>query len=74
LFRQKTDEQLSVYITKIKINTAKSLLAHDSKKIYEVSNAVGFENPNYFAKVFRKYVGVSPQDYRNIFLNSDMGI
>lgn len=64
IFSQHTKEQLSVYITRTKMEYAKSLLVNDDFKIYEISKKVGYENPNYFAKVFKKSFGVSPQDFR----------
>jgi len=66
IFSQHTQEQLSVYITRTKMEYARSLLMNSDFKIYEISQKVGFENPNYFAKVFRKAFGISPQDYRNM--------
>jgi len=64
IFSQHTKEQLSVYITRTKMEFAKSLLFNDDFKIYEISKKVGYENPNYFAKVFKKSFGISPQDFR----------
>lgn len=64
IFSQHTKEQLSVYITRTKMEYAKSLLLNDDLKIYEISKKVGYENPNYFAKVFKKSFGISPQDFR----------
>ena len=35
--------------------------------VQEVGDAVGYGEQSYFIKVFRKYTGVSPSDYRRIF-------
>lgn len=66
IFSQKTHEQLVNYIRKQKIEHAMILLLNNDIKIYEISQRLGFENPNYFAKVFRKISGISPQEFRTL--------
>ncbi|WP_280515382.1 AraC family transcriptional regulator [Paenibacillus cisolokensis] len=44
---------------------AKRLLRDRRLKLYEVSSMVGYQDANYFAKVFRKLTGVIPSQYRN---------
>lgn len=51
------------YITETKITIAKQLLTQTNKKIYEISDELGFENAFYFSKVFKKITGKSPRDY-----------
>ena len=34
-------------------------------KVYEIAERVGYKNVDYFHKKFKKYVGVSPAEYRN---------
>lgn len=53
------------YITNLRIEKAKSLLAYSDHKINEISSAVGFEDPLYFSSVFRSMTGMSPRDYKN---------
>ena len=33
-------------------------------RVYEVCDAIGFDNPNYFAKIFKRFTGVAPAEYR----------
>lgn len=66
LFHQMTGERLSEYITQRKVRIAKQLLETDDK-IYAVARQVGYDNPNYFSKVFKKTVGITPQEYRMLF-------
>lgn len=54
------------YVTELRINKAKELLKDDTMKIGEISASVGFNDMRYFAKIFKKYMGVTPSDYRNI--------
>jgi AraC-like DNA-binding protein len=52
------------YHIKQRIDKAKELLRMDMLKISEVCHAIGFNDPLYFSKIFKKYVGVSPKCYR----------
>ena len=53
------------YISNIRIQKAIELLLNDSDSIEDVAKIVGFQNGNYFAKVFKKHTGKSPRSYRN---------
>lgn len=64
LFKQTTSEALSLYITKEKMNAARRLLLQDGMKVGDAAKRVGYNNPNYFAKVFRSTFGMSPQEYK----------
>lgn len=52
------------YITSIRINKAKELLKNTNCSIQEISGLVGYENPLYFSRIFRKQTGNSPSQYR----------
>lgn len=52
------------YRTKMRIAAAKSLLRNSSFRISEISAEVGFDDPYYFSRIFRKNVGISPRAYR----------
>ncbi|WP_163537476.1 AraC family transcriptional regulator [Gracilibacillus sp. YIM 98692] len=55
------------YITDIRINEAKRLLSETSFNVSEVAMIVGYENPLYFSRVFRKVVGMPPSRYKEQF-------
>lgn len=55
------------YILQLRISTAKNLLEFSTKNISEIADAIGYDNPLYFSRLFTKYVGVSPKEYRNNF-------
>jgi len=57
------------YITKIRIENAKILLANPIISIAEVAKKTGYSDPNYFSKVFKKNVGISPSQYKKIHNN-----
>ncbi len=63
-FRQYMGMTPMQYITSIRINKAKELLRSTSCSIQEISGLVGYENPLYFSRIFRKQTGLSPSQYR----------
>lgn len=52
------------YLLELRLNRAKELLKNHQMKIYEVADECGFIQAKYFSKVFKKYVGVTPKEYR----------
>lgn len=53
------------YLTTIRLNNAITLLKNEQLTIEEIAVKVGFSNGNYFGKVFRSTLGISPGEYRN---------
>ncbi|MDD9267133.1 response regulator [Paenibacillus sp. GCM10023248] len=64
LYKLETGENMSDYILRLKMESAAAMLADQTLKIYEVSLRLGYQNPNYFNKVFKKYYALTPQEYR----------
>lgn len=46
------------------ISEAKNLLTGGDQSVSEIAYALGFENPPYFSKLFKKEVGVTPNEFR----------
>ncbi|WP_235612973.1 response regulator [Paenibacillus sp. LC231] len=65
LFKMETGSNLSDYVLRLKMEQAAELLADHSLKSFEVALKLGYHNPNYFIRVFKKYYSVTPQEYRN---------
>lgn len=65
VFRQKTGERLVDYITKVKVERAVRLLAQSSIKTYEIALLMGYKDTEYFSRLFKKHMGMSPSEYRN---------
>lgn len=63
-FKQEYKETITNYIAAIRIEKAKELLENPHLKIYEISFKVGYQNERYFSKVFKKSVGMTPNEYR----------
>ncbi|WP_194841387.1 response regulator transcription factor [Salinibacillus xinjiangensis] len=61
------------YVTKLKIEKAKQLLMKTSKSILDIAYELGFSNENYFSKVFKKYVQLSPKNYREKYVGKKNG-
>lgn len=66
LFKKQTGENITDYLAKVRIEKAKILLKDLQIKSYEIGEMVGYKDPAYFSKVFKKVVGVSPNEYRSI--------
>ncbi|NBD27920.1 response regulator transcription factor [Paenibacillus glycinis] len=52
------------YLMATRLERSKLQLLASDAKIYEISSAVGFDNPNYFSAAFKKKFGLSPLQYR----------
>lgn len=65
LFKQKTGQNFSDYVIKIKMEAAASLLLDANNKTYEISERVGYSNAKNFARTFKGYYGKTPSEYRN---------
>jgi two-component system response regulator YesN len=48
------------------MENAARLLKETNWKIYEITAEMGYQNPQYFIKQFRKYYGVTPNEYRSM--------
>ena len=64
VFHQYTGENFNNYLDRIRITEAKRLLGLDEYKVYEVAEMVGYTNINYFHNKFKKYVGMSPLNFK----------
>lgn len=64
VFKSKTGWTVNDYITHVRLEKAGVLLKNSRMKIYEVADATGFENPNYFAKLFKNFYGKTPSEYK----------
>ena len=54
------------YILTTRINNAVNLLETTDYNVNEISTIVGYENPMYFSRLFKKQKGVSPTEYRKL--------
>ena len=68
-FKQLTMKSPMQYILNIRINNAVSLLETTDYNVTEIAAIVGYENPLYFSRIFKKQKGVSPSEYRKVLAN-----
>lgn len=64
LFMRETGMTVNHYIASVKIDEAKRLMRVTHKSIAEIAEYLGFSSQSYFQKVFKKYAGETPGDYR----------
>jgi two-component system response regulator YesN len=66
LFKKETGINFIDYLTKERIDNAKYLIRNSSKSIKQISSEVGYNDSNYFSRVFKKHTGYSPSIYKKI--------
>ncbi|GGD88031.1 response regulator transcription factor [Paenibacillus nasutitermitis] len=66
LFHKETNETFTDYMNKYRIQQAKEMLKNTTMKVHEIARAVGYWETGYFHKQFKKYVGISPTDYKGL--------
>ena len=68
-FKESTGFSPLQYVLKLRIANAQSLLEHTDYTITEIAGAVGYSNALYFSRLFHKYMGMSPREYRSTKLS-----
>ena len=68
-FKNETGKTLNQYLMEYRMEKAKKLLQDPRYRIAEISAKIGYNDGNYFGKSFKKYVGLSPSEYREKMLN-----
>ena len=64
-FKKNTGRSIINYLIDVRINAAKKLLAESSMSCARIAAAVGFDDANYFSRIFKKRTGYSPLKYRD---------
>lgn len=64
LFSKEIGETYTSYVSKLKITCAKEILETTDMRITEISDQLGFSEPGYFIKTFKKYTNETPLNYR----------
>lgn len=65
LIKERTSQNFSDYINDLRIETAKKLLSETDMTVNEISEAVGYSSQHYFSRIFKKYEGTTPLQYRS---------
>lgn len=65
VFKQQTEETFIDYVTRIRIEHAKRLMSSREISLKEICYMIGYNDPNYFSRVFKKVTGITPSEYRS---------
>ena len=66
IFRMETGKTVIEYVNERRVYTAAKSLIWDDKKISAIAVQVGFLDVNYFTRIFKKIMGVTPTEYRKL--------
>jgi two-component system response regulator YesN len=66
-FKAETDINITDYLINLRIEHSKTFLTDTEMKINEISLKLGYNNTQYFHKIFKKMNGVTPTDYRKLY-------
>ncbi len=69
LFKSEVGQTFGDYLTYYRIKMACKLLESPNVKIYSVANLIGYRDQRYFSVIFKKLVGLTPKEFRNIRIN-----
>ncbi len=64
MFKKATGQTPLGYINRYRTEKAAVLLKNTDQSITDIALSVGFDDPNYFSRTFKKYVGEAPREYR----------
>ncbi|MCR5214257.1 MAG: response regulator [Eubacterium sp.] len=64
IFSKRMGVNFNTYLDQIRIEHSKELLLSGKAQVYKVAEMVGYKNVDYFHIKFKKYVGISPAEYR----------
>lgn len=68
LFKETFNYTVNDYITRVRVENSVRLMEKRELTLREIAAHCGFKSPGYFSKVFKKYLGVTPREYRNRFI------
>ncbi len=63
-FKEELGIRIGAFITRCKLEEAKSLLTYSDKTLAEISSYLCFSNQSYFQNIFKKQYGITPMQYR----------
>lgn len=64
LFKRKTKSTINDYIAKVRVEKAIELLKDKRVRLLDITGMVGYSDPSYFTKLFKKHVGSTPSEFR----------
>ena len=67
LFKTYTGYPLIAYVNRLRISVSKNLLTNRALKIYTIASMCGFSDEKHYMKLFKRYEGMTPSQYRQAF-------
>lgn len=67
IFKKHNEVNINVYINKVRVEMAKNPLILSEESISEIAYSVGFNDSNYFSRVFNEIIGIPPTEFRRRF-------
>ncbi len=64
VFHEQTGQTLATYAIKMKIKRAKQLIREENLNFTQISDQLAFDNPQYFSRVFKRIVGMTPTEFK----------
>ena len=75
LFKQLMDKRPFEYINEVRITKSKEWILSDySLSLSSISQKVGFENPSYFGATFKKLQGITPGQFKELYIMNNLKI
>jgi two-component system response regulator YesN len=69
IFKKETGYSISDYVLSERIKKAKEMLSQTNISVSSIAASVGYTNFSHFAKIFKKYAGIGPSEYRSQFVD-----
>lgn len=70
LFKAQTGEKFVDYLNKVRIRKSEELLTGTNYKMYQIARAIGYDNVKYYFRMFKKYNGMTPEQFRTQNISS----
>lgn len=64
VFSQETGKTFTEYLTCLRLDKARELMAHSGLRTSEIAYQVGYSDPHYFSYLFKRHMGMSPREYK----------
>ena len=63
VFKEKTHQSIMEYYKRIKLEKAKQMIREGANNISQISDVLNYSSVQYFSKIFKKYIGMTPSEY-----------
>lgn len=73
-FKEKTGDYFVDYVNSVRIDKAKNLLLQPDIRIQDAAQLVGYQNANSFNRMFKKFTGLTPSEFRKQKLQSHLDV